>query len=208
MVVEGLLEASIGSGADEDGGSEDGEYDDDDGSPDDDGDNLPELPRFQVIEIESGPTDSGDAETHGSLVRGVVLEGSAGEGDAAEGGEQDRDRDDSSDDTDPDRIERMANGSLRTVPALTPLQPRVTRARSRMATETQTQMQSQTQRQTRAQTRLGTQARVGVPSTAFPSPGTKARAVVDRFKEEEKRTPYAPPAGSRAARAVRKGGRR
>lgn len=203
MVVEGLLEASVGSGADEDEGSEDGEHDEDD----EDGDDLPELPRFQVIEIESEPTDSDDAETHGSLVRGVVREGSAGGGVAAEGGEQD-DRDDSSDDADADRIARMANVSLHAVPAAAPLQPRVTRARSKAATQTQTQMQSQTQRQTRAQTRLGNQAHAGAPSTTFPSPGTKARAVVDRFKEEEKRAPYAPPAGSRAARAVRKGGRR
>ena len=191
MAVEGLLEASVGGGIDE--GSVESVRDDDDGSSD--RDIMPELPPFQEIEIGSTPSDSDDAETHGSLVRGVVR-GSAGGGESDQGEDQDQDEDE-----DADRIERMASGSLHAVPAPMPLQPRVTR--SMAATQTRPYPQISPRR-----TRSGNQARAGQLPTAFPSPGTKARAVVDRFQEEGKRMPYAPPAGSRAAKAVKGRGRR
>ena len=225
MVVEELLEASVASGVDgADGGNVESVHDEDDGGSDqdgdEDGDSMPELPRFQEIEIGSEPSDSDDAETHGSLVPG------AGGGESDRGQDQDQDQDqnedgddedgdedgdEDEDEEDADRIERMASGSLH-APAPTPPQPRVTRSMAATQTQKQplTQIQTRSQTQTRTypqisprRTRSGNQARAGPQQSAFPSPGTKARAVVDRFQEEEKKVPYAPPAGSRAARAVR-----
>lgn len=202
MAVEGLLEASMASGDDEDGGSvhsvhDEDENEDSDGDEDEDSDVMPELPRFQEIEIESGPSDSDDAETHGSLVRGGGKEGSVGRGEPESDPDQNRkqtqDQDEPEDsedeDSDADRIERMANESLH---APTPPQPRVTRS---MAVTLR--MRTFSPRRTRS----GSQAR------EFPSPGTKARAVVDRLQEEERKAPYVPPAGSHAARVMRGRGR-
>lgn len=184
MVVEGLLEASV-----------------EDEHEEEDEDIMQELPRFQEIHIEGEPSDSDDAETHASLVRGIVREGSADEGDVSGESEsrpdQDRDQgegDEDSDDDDADRIGRMASGALHA----TPLPSRITRS---MAA-------TQTRQISPRQTRSGNQARAAPRPTAFPSPGTQARAVVDRFQDEERRIPYAPPPGTRAAKAMERKGRR
>lgn len=188
MAVEGLLEASVRTEADEDNGNEVGEHDEVDGSSD--GDIMAELPRFQVVEIGSEPSDSDDAETHRSLVRDVVREKSAGAGDVGgESGSEQEDEDDA------DRVERMASGKLQATPAPMLPQPRATR--SKLAAQTRTQFSPR-------RTRSGNHPRAAPP---FPSPGTKARAVVNRIQEEERRMPYAPPPGSRAARVVKGRGR-
>ena len=196
MAVEGLLEASVEGEHDKDDGSSDG---------DEDWDIMSQLSRFQEIEIEGEPSDSDDAETHASLVRDAVRAGSAGGGGALEksGSKQDQDQSDGDEDSeadDADRIERMANGSLHPATVPSPVRPRVTR--SMAATQRQTQQTSP------RRTRSGNLARGAPLPTAFPSPGTKAREVVDRFQEEERRMPYAPPPRTRAAMAVKEKGRR
>ncbi|KAF8437512.1 hypothetical protein L210DRAFT_3545855 [Boletus edulis BED1] len=209
MAVEGLLETggvgSEGGENGEDAGSEvsvdvrevaeaEDEEDEED-VVDEDGNVIPGLPRYQVVEVDI-PTDSDDAETHGSLVRGVVREGSVGGDDSdAESGrseelddrEGDRDRDQDQDqaqvqesesdeddaNADADRIERMARGSLHAQRAS--VEPRITRS---MAA-------TQARRASPRQTRSADQLR--------PSQGTKV---------------HAPPVGNRAAKAVKGRGKR
>lgn len=202
MAVQGLLKVSVASVEEHEVVSvRDEDEDEEDG--DDDEDMAMNLPRFQVVEV-SEPTDSDDAETHGSLVRGTIQEGSVGGSDAEPG--QDRDEEQERDeDADADRIERMASRSLHAVPPPTPLQPRLTRSQTR--TQAQAQMQKRTSPR---RTRYRDQVHQGGEQHVFPSPGTKAKAVVDRVQKEERRTPYAPPEGSRAAKAkvTRGGGKR
>lgn len=152
--VEGLLESVAGIEADEDDSSSIGD--------------TSGLPSYQVVEIKSEPSESDDAETHGSLVRGAVREGSDVEGES--GSEQGQGK--SEDEDDADRIERMASGKLR---GLSPPQPRVTRSQTRAQTEVSLR-----------QTRSGNHARAALPGTTSPRPGTKTRMVMDRIREEER----------------------
>ena len=200
MAVEGLLEASVGKMDEE---AEVGEHveDSDESS---DGDGMSGLPRLQEVEVGSEPSDSDDAETHGSLVQGAARDETAVVGKVGDesGSEQEKD-----DDDDEDRIERMAGEKLRTSPMPTPPEPRMIHARAAV-TRARTQTQTQTQTQTSPRrTRSGSRARA-TQAAVFPSPGTKARAMVDRMQEEGRRMPYAPPPGSQAAKVVRAKGRR
>ena len=152
------------------------------------------------------------SQTHGKLVEGAVQEGivSVGGDDLASEQRQVReqvlDLEESSDSdiehegADADRIERMAQGSLHALPMPIPTQTSFERRVTRSQTRTQTQARPQISPR---RTPSANQARDEAARTTFPSPGTKARAVVDRSQEEGRMMPYEPPAGSRAAKAVR-----
>ncbi|KAH7890127.1 hypothetical protein F5I97DRAFT_1850356 [Phlebopus sp. FC_14] len=167
MAVENLLDPS----ADESDASAEGIprfqeiVEVEDGSGDDE-EKDEYLPRYQDVGSDE-PSDSDDAETHHALRQPPRPRDADGDSPSDRSKDEDEDED--------ERLQRLANASLRRVPATT------SRGTGAAATPA----------------RPHTRSRAREPT--FPSPGTRAREVVDRINQEKMKLPYTPPPGSRAA---------
>ncbi|KIJ63385.1 hypothetical protein HYDPIDRAFT_113374 [Hydnomerulius pinastri MD-312] len=173
MAVEDLLE---GPSLSDDFLSEDEE---DDGSP--------VLPRFQIIEGSDEPSDSDDIETHRSLRQSNPTESRQSEEEHSSASSDSGLEDDDGDNE--ERLRRMANASLSQAPLGSAPLRRTTR--------------SIAQRVAQASPARSQQIQDHLREPPFPSPGTRAREVVDRTNQAKRKLPYTPPAGSKAAKMRR-----